>query len=440
VRGAPIALAAVLALSGGTPAEAQNTDQPFIAWTKARAALDLGQPVRAGLAVRALADQCEAEGPQKSRLDWIRTAECWRWVGEKSLALGEFDFALGALTRAHAGYSEGIGAFNPLSGEVLYRIAEVHVAQADFDRARLALDRASSLAPALEPGAAAACRSGARALGRPEPKSCSVSLDADAPPLCSTTSCRAVFSSERLPGGRIYRGFMVNGRREGYGLEMSIDGRSIWRGSYAGGSLNGQAVFLSFDERLTQYYVGTWRNGRRHGYGEYRDVGGAHYSGQFEEGVEQGLGRLVAPGGGHYSGALVAGRFEGEGTWTEPDFLRFEGTWKGGERVSGVERYVDGVMEFRGRYARDAPRGSGPGRIFVSGREVFSGQLDPERGAGFGILLENDGATWAGQLVDGRRDGLGVRRNPDGSLTTGVWNEAGHLRAWTEADLAAAGD
>ena len=65
-------------------------------------------------------------------------------------------------------------------------------------------------------------------------------------------------------------------------------------------------------------YTGEWRNGTRHGRGEYRSAEGETYEGHWRNGLMHGLGTLTRADASRYEGQWMNGRRHGKGRSTLP--------------------------------------------------------------------------------------------------------------------------
>jgi hypothetical protein len=236
---------------------------------------------------------------------------------------------------------------------------------------------------------------------------------------CLHGDCKNGYGTAEIADARTTRGTWVQGYRHGYGLEETADGKEIWQGAFANGSLNGPAVYITLRERIA-YYVGSWKDGRFHGYGVYVTTIGARFSGEYVDGLWQGQGEFSGPGGERYEGGVANERFEGVGTLSLPGIRRYTGSWKAGLREGeGEETFLDGVFVYRGSYRADEP--SGAGRVWMDGREVHQGPIDPKTGYGFGVRKDDSGFFYVGELFDGHPHGRGAQRMQGGEVITGLW-------------------
>ena len=238
---------------------------------------------------------------------------------------------------------------------------------------------------------------------------------------CVQGNCQNGFGTAEISDERVHRGLWQMGIRHGFGRETTTAGDQIWEGSFANGSLNGEAFFTAVREGLAgDYYHGGWQGGRRHGYGVYMAADGSRYCGDFRDGAREGKGEWATTTGVRYVGDFARDRFHGTGSIVMPTWLEYTGEWQDGRRHgSGDETFFDGVFRYRGSYREDRPDGSGT--VWMEGREIHRGGVSPERGYGFGTIRRDDGTLYVGELRDGRPEGRGAERTVDGDVRVGVW-------------------
>lgn len=238
---------------------------------------------------------------------------------------------------------------------------------------------------------------------------------------CLHGDCVNGYGTREIANARISRGNWMQGVRHGFGHEETADGKEIWQGAFLNGGLNGSAIYFSVRERgASSYYVGSWKNGRRHGYGVYVHSDGGRASGEFVDGFWQGQGEYSGPRGERYEGSVANDRYDGVGTLTIPGYVRYTGSWKAGLREGeGEETFFDGILVYRGSYRENRP--SGAGSVWMDGRELHRGPIDPQAGYGFGIRKDDSGFFYVGELFDGQPHGRGAQLLSGGEVSTGLW-------------------
>ena len=125
-----------------------------------------------------------------------------------------------------------------------------------------------------------------------------------------------------------------------------------WDGACVGGYADGSGTLTWFDDgSYSQRFVGTMREGKRNGTGDYFWANGDHYQGAFENDKRTGKGRYVWNSRDSYEGDFVEGVRTGYGTYTFANGNRFEGTQSNNNFVNGsltdaggeaIAKYVDG--------------------------------------------------------------------------------------------------
>lgn len=153
------------------------------------------------------------------------------------------------------------------------------------------------------------------------------------------------------------------------------------------------------------YYLGTMRDGMRHGRGRYEWAHGPVYEGEYQQDMPHGQGLYIWPNGDQYSGEFAEGVRHGKGRYT----------W-------GPENYYEGEYRFGER--------TGVGRRVRNGRSVYEGHFVTGARHGEGRQVEDSGDVFSGWYERGLRHGLGVRRKLDGSLWLERWEDGGLVGAW----------
>lgn len=145
-------------------------------------------------------------------------------------------------------------------------------------------------------------------------------------------------------------------------------------------------------------YVGTMRNGMRHGQGRYEWHHGHVYEGAYENDLPQGRGIYTWPSGAQYRGEFQQGLRHGQGRFAWGPGNYYQGEYRMGERT-GVGVRVRG------------------------GKTVYEGGfLDGVR-HGEGAQIEESGDLFSGWYEDGLRQGAGVRKKKNGSLWLEFWQK-----------------
>ncbi len=126
-------------------------------------------------------------------------------------------------------------------------------------------------------------------------------------------------------------------------------------------------------------YDGEWRDGKRHGQGEYQDDYGS-YDGAWIDDKQHGKGTYKQNDGVIYVGDFVNNRLEGKGTLTKPDGSIYVGEFKNGKlHGNGTMTYSDGTITggiwIKGKLAQEYPKLKVTKSAFNDCADVFSMEL-----------------------------------------------------------------
>jgi hypothetical protein len=148
---------------------------------------------------------------------------------------------------------------------------------------------------------------------------------------------------------RVYRGRIVNGKPEGFGLqEVHVGSRSIvYLGNFRDGVFDGHGEYRAYGDR----YVGEFTDGDITGVGTWYFAGGEVYTGQVVRGSRHGRGVHTFPDGDRYEGEFTEGHITGHGVWHFHGGQTYVGqvvngsrhgqgvmSWSGGNRIDGTFR------------------------------------------------------------------------------------------------------
>ena len=163
-------------------------------------------------------------------------------------------------------------------------------------------------------------------------------------------------------------------------------------------------------------YEGSFRQGERHGYGEFYFPEGSeflHYKGHWKDGEEHGFGETTWSGDGYES---YVGRY-----------IKFHvGEYKNG-KFSGQGTYLDKNREiiYQGGILNGNRHGKGFTLAYIDG-SLFSlnGEYKNDFANGFGKLQYGDGSTYEGNFLDGSPHGLGTLTYPiSGTIDRGIFTD-----------------
>jgi len=107
-----------------------------------------------------------------------------------------------------------------------------------------------------------------------------------------------------LPNGAKYTGEWLNGKRDGYGVQIWVDS-SRYEGHWSHDKANGQGKLFHADGDI---YEGGWMDDKAHGFGKYTHANGATYEGEWKEDKQDGNGTETWPDGAKYRGSYSDGK------------------------------------------------------------------------------------------------------------------------------------
>lgn len=142
-------------------------------------------------------------------------------------------------------------------------------------------------------------------------------------------------------------------------------------------------------------YDGEWRDGKRHGQGEYEDDH-SFYDGEWKDDKQHGKGTYEQKDGVTYVGDFVNDRLEGKGTLTKPDGSIYVGD------------FVRNEFE-------------GNGNLHKSNGDKYIGEFKKGKLHGNGTYTLMNGDVYKGEHADGLRNGNGKMVHSDGTITAGIW-------------------
>ena len=142
------------------------------------------------------------------------------------------------------------------------------------------------------------------------------------------------------PDGTMFKGIYHNDYQEGDGINITKDGK-ILKGFFKNGkAINGDSImyygegnndYLNFDEECV--YEGSYRNGKRDGYGKFSMINGDIYEGEFRNDCYNGKGIYKWNNGLIYVGKFKDNRKEGFGVLTNPNIGKIIGLWRNDQPI-----------------------------------------------------------------------------------------------------------
>ena len=137
------------------------------------------------------------------------------------------------------------------------------------------------------------------------------------------------------PDGTIFKGIYKKDYQDGEGINITKEGK-ILKGFFIDGkAINGSCImyygegnndYLNFDEECV--YIGSYRNGKRDGYGKFVMINGDVYEGEFRNDKYNGKGIYKWQNGLEYNGKFKDNKKEGFGILSSPLFGKMIGLWR----------------------------------------------------------------------------------------------------------------
>ena len=208
----------------------------------------------------------------------------------------------------------------------------------------------------------------------------------------------------------IYRGEIINHKREGFG-EFKLKNGEIYKGQWKKGKRDGYGIEYYSDNDNEIKYKGYFKDNEYHGKGEYKWENGEYYKGNFENSRAYGEGLYHYLNGDEYKGNFVNGFKEGKGTYTCKNGNYFFGEWKNDFQNGIGELYVNKKLIYKGMVIEGTLCGNGI-EFYSNGKKKYEGEFYNNKYHGSGKLyldIENKYYLfYDGEWKYGKKSGAGV--------------------------------
>ena len=174
--------------------------------------------------------------------------------------------------------------------------------------------------------------------------------------------------------------------------------------------------------RPDDYFIGDYKNNKKHGYGYHRFVNGIVYKGQYDNDLKVGgivfepkLKKII------YEGEWAADLYNGKGKLTRLTNEQYIGDFRNGKfHGRGVLSWPNGA-KYEGDFVEGVRQGEG--RFVFNYGDEFIGQFANNKFNGHGRYIWKNGDMYEGEFVDGVMTGNGLMSYRElGILGSGVWD------------------
>ena len=235
----------------------------------------------------------------------------------------------------------------------------------------------------------------------------------------------SAYSSENLfkpteiavsPNGDFYVGTFKENKRHGNGIFTSKKGHII-DGQWQNDVVQGLAKATYLDGSI---YIGNYLSGKPHGLGKIVYSDGGSYSGSWVNGRIEGAGKAFFADGTFYEGNFKNAKQHGMGKIIYNDGHSFNGQWVDGlKQGQGLEIQADGST-YQGTFIAGRPHGKGKLKL-LNGFEYFGDWIDGEI-SGYGQITYSNGNVYVGNLIQAQPNGLGKMTYISGKIFNGIWD------------------
>ena len=147
----------------------------------------------------------------------------------------------------------------------------------------------------------------------------------------------------KYPDGGIYVGFLLNGKRHGFGKLTFKSSGNVYEGNFENGKRHVQGKFTF--KSSGNVYEGNYVNGKRHGQGIFKYQNGDIYEGNFENEKMHGKGKLTFKSEDVYDGNFENDKMHGFCKYTFKNGDKYVGNFENGDmHGDGKYIYSDGII------------------------------------------------------------------------------------------------
>ena len=209
----------------------------------------------------------------------------------------------------------------------------------------------------------------------------------------------------KFSSGEIYKGsWNSNNKRHGYGISISSDGNTLFKGKWDSDKVGNFGLFLG---KNGDYYMGQLKEGKFEGKGELEIQGVSRYKGEFRNDLPEGKGIFEDYENFYkYNGDWVMGCKTGRGVLEFSDGTKYEGEFKN-DLYDGI-----GVLKFSNgnKYEGEFVEGNvkGKGKFNWNDGKRYDGEYEDFMKNGFGKFYWNEDKYYEGQWLNNKQHGKGL--------------------------------
>ena len=225
------------------------------------------------------------------------------------------------------------------------------------------------------------------------------------------------FDPIKFPSGEIYKGsWDLNKKRQGFGISISADGNTLYKGNWESDKIGDFGLFL---EKNGNYYLGQIKEGKFEGKGELNIEGISKYNGEFKNELPEGKGIFEDYENNYkYDGDWSLGKKNGRGVLEFADGTKYEGDFKNDlYDGNGIIKFNNGNV-YEGEFVEGNIKGKG--KFVWNDGKKYDGDYEDFMKNGFGKFFWKEKKYYEGQWLNNKQHGQGKIVN-DGSEIEGTF-------------------
>ena len=195
--------------------------------------------------------------------------------------------------------------------------------------------------------------------------------------------------------GDYYNGSFKEGKKDGFGSIIYKNG-TRYEGDFKNDRHHGYGKLIQLDGEI---FRGDWKNGKINGTGIRLHSNGDKYIGSYVNNIRNGQGHYIFINGDSYNGNWVNGKANGKGTFKFRNGNIYEGEFK------------DNII-------------LGEGILTMKNGDIYKGYFKNGFINGKGTFIKNNGEKYVGHFEDGKKNGEGKLYDKNGKMIKeGFWKK-----------------